>query len=256
MKMTFISNVVVCSALILGLSLPLRADPPAPAQPVRLTLLGDSMMALQPESRGPQGWGAYLGKYLPNAQVTDLASSGRSSRSYMLGDMQADGTIKPPLKWPKALTAPADYWLISFGGNELKPGFRHTDPLGSYTTDLTTYINEARKRGITPVLITPTHHPAPRDGSPEPLAPYAEAVRQLARKENVPLMDLYDFTTEWYVKTGTNVVKYQPPEYGGHFNHAGAEIFAAEMARQFLKLEPRAGQPQPVIPDLKGQSKS
>jgi lysophospholipase L1-like esterase len=239
----------ILTALIFSCSIPLRADSLATNAParVRLTLLGDSMMAVQAESRGPQGWGTYLDKYLPNVQVTDLASSGRSSKSFMLGDMQADGTIKPPLKWPQVLATPADYWLISFGGNDLKPGFRYTDPTGSYTADLTIYIDEARKRGITPVLITPTHHVAPRDGSPEPLAPYAEAVRQLAKKENVPLMDLYDFTTQWYVKEGTNVVKYQPPEYGGHFNHVGAEIFAAEMARQFSRIEPRAGQPRPVV---------
>jgi lysophospholipase L1-like esterase len=205
------------------------------------------MMAVQPETRGLQGWGAYLQKYLPNVQVTDLASSGRSSKSYMLGDMQPDGTIKPPLKWPQVLATPADYWLISFGGNDPKPDFRHTDPFGGYTANLTTYINEARKRGIIPVLITPTHHPAPRDGSPEPLAPYADAVRQLAKKKNVPLMDLYDFTTRWYATMGTNVVKYQPLEYGGHFNHAGAEFFAAEMARQFSRIEPRAGQPRPFV---------
>lgn len=239
MKIAFITV-----ALILGFSLPLYAEPTN--APVRLTLIGDSMMAVQPDARGPQGWGADLQKYLPNVQVTDLASSGRSSKSFMLGDMQTNGTIKPPLKWPEVLAAPADYWLISFGGNDPKPGFRHTDPFGSYTTNLTLFINEARKRGITPVLITPTHHPAPADGSPEPLAPYADAVRQLAAKEHVPLMDLYDFTTRWYAQEGTNVVKYQPPEYGGHLNHAGAEIFAAEMARQFSQLEPRAGHARPL----------
>jgi len=69
----------------------------------------------------------------------------------------------------------------------------------------------------------------------------------LAKKETVPLMDLYDFTTQWYVKEGARVVKYQPPEYGGHFNHKGAELFAAEMARQFSKIEPRAGQPRPFV---------
>jgi lysophospholipase L1-like esterase len=244
MKIVF-TNLILTCALILSFSPLLRAEPTN--APIRLTLLGDSMMAVQPDTRGPQGWGADLQKYLPNVQVTDLASSGRSSKSFMLGDMQPDGTIKPPLKWPKVLATPADYWLISFGGNDPKPGFRHTDPLGSYTAALTTYINEARKRGITPVLITPTHHPAPKDGSLEPLAPYADAVRQLAKKEHVPLMDLYDFTTQWYVQEGTNVVQYQPPEYGGHLNHAGAEIFAAEMARQFSRIEPRAGPPRPLV---------
>ena len=51
----------IFSALILGLSLPLQADSLATnaSVRVRLTLLGDSMMAVQPEARGPQGWGAY-----------------------------------------------------------------------------------------------------------------------------------------------------------------------------------------------------
>jgi hypothetical protein len=32
-----------------------------------------------------------------------------------------------PSKRPKVLATPADYWLISFGDNELKPDFRHTE---------------------------------------------------------------------------------------------------------------------------------
>lgn len=209
---------------------------------IRLTLLGDSMMSAQVPTRNAQGWGPYLADYLPNVKVTDLASSGRSTKSFIQGDMMPDGAIRPPLKWPMALKTPADYWLISFGGNELKPGFRHTDPSGSYTDDLIIFINEARKRNIIPVLITPTYHPPEKDGVPGPLAPYAEAVRQLAKKEGVPCMDLYDFTTAWYQKEGADAVKYQPPELGGHFNKEGAKMFAAEMARQFSKVEPRAAQ--------------
>lgn len=215
----------------------------AEGEPVKINLLGDSIMADQPPQRAIQGWGTYLKDYLSNAMITNFASSGRSSKSYMEGDVTTEGSLASPAMWGKVKEAPADYWIISFGANDAKPlpDPRHTDPEGDFSSCLSSYIKEARSRGAKPVLITPLHRRFNKAGRlPEDLKPYADAMRQVAEKEGVPVIDLYGFTKKWFLELGPDGLRqFGPPDLGGHLNKEGARIVAAEMARQFSEIEPR-----------------
>ena len=67
-------------------------------------------------------------------------------------------------------------------------------------TSLKTFIDEARARGAHPVLVTPTQRRSfdtnghIRDTHED----YPEAIRWLAAKENVPLIDLNEMTRTLY----------------------------------------------------------
>lgn len=76
-------------------------------------------------------------------------------------------------------------------------------------TSLKTFIDEARARGAYPVLVTPTQRRSfdatghIRDTHED----YPEAMRWLAAKENVPLIDLNEMTRTLYEALGTETSK-------------------------------------------------
>jgi len=214
---------------------------------VRITILGDSIDADEPVERPIQGWGTYLQSKLQNAKVANCASSGRSTKTYMLGDLDKTGTTRgAPKFWNKAQTIPADYWLIKFGGNDSHPSTedKHTEP-AEYAANLKIMIETARKLGIKPILVTPPDRPpwlgpAKTDSSQYSIAPYAVAARSVAKEENVPLIDMFAYSHEWYASLGTDgLKKYVPMELGGHLNRDGANLIAEWVAEQTAKIVPQ-----------------
>ena len=79
----------------------------------------------------------------------------------------------------------------------------------SFMTSLKTFIDEARARGAHPVLVTPTQRRSfdanghIRDTHED----YPEAMRWLAAKENVPLIDLNEMTRTLYEALGPDTSK-------------------------------------------------
>ncbi|MDR3736301.1 MAG: GDSL-type esterase/lipase family protein [Acidobacteriaceae bacterium] len=213
---------------------------------VRISILGDSIDADEPPARPIQGWGTYLQSKLANAQVTNLALSGRSTKTFLLGDMDKEGKERGlPKNWIKAQATPADYWIIKFGGNDSHPATqdKHTDPDTDYTANLKTMIVTARKLGIQPILVTPPDRPkwkvTPTANEAYSIEPYAKAMRRLAKEENVPLIEMFDYSHELYTSLGPNLKNYVPPELGGHLNRDGANMVAQWMAGQLVKIVPQ-----------------
>src|SRR5262249_17824093 len=85
-----------------------------------------------------------------------------------------------------------DYLFIQFAHNDQKPGASHVDPFTSYQETLKLYVSEARKRGAIPVFVTSMHRRKFDEEGPiiNTLEDYPDAMRQLAKQENVPLIDL------------------------------------------------------------------
>ena len=103
--------------------------------------------------------------------------------------------------WAQALAQlaayPAEtvaYVLIQFGHNDQpgKPG-RSTDLNREYPANLATFVAEVRATGGKPVLVTPlTRRSFTRTGALiDDLRPWALAMRQVAHRQQVPLIDLY-----------------------------------------------------------------
>ena len=227
----------------------LHAAAAEPSASPTLFLIGDSTVTNLPliPAQPARGWGQMLPLYLKHGiRMENHASSGQSSRSFILTGM-----------WQKVhdKLKKGDFLIIQFGHNDAKPDEkRHTEPFAEYTENLTRYVKEARELGATPILCTPpcrafydkqgqlmdTHHD------------YPKAMRQLAEKEHVPLLDLEAKTAELLRHLGPDRAKAlfanaEPGDYaafpqgrsdGTHFNASGASIICDFAVADILKNEP------------------
>ena len=97
-----------------------------------------------------------------------------------------------------------DYLFIEFGHNDQKAGVNHLDPFTSYKETLIEWVNEARKRGVHPVLVSSMGR---RSFNPEgkpinTLGDYPEAVRRAGKEANVPVIDLNIMSMKLYEAWG------------------------------------------------------
>lgn len=91
-----------------------------------------------------------------------------------------------------SMSKPGDYLFIEFVHNDQKPGGNHLDPFTTYKQTLKEWIGEAKKRGMTPVLVTSMHRRTfdSTGRITNSLGDYPEAVRQTGQEENVAVIDL------------------------------------------------------------------
>jgi pectinesterase len=202
----------------------------SPAKKIRIVLVGDSTVA------EGSGWGPGFKTLLNDkAECINAAAGGRSSMSFI-----NEG------RWKKALELKPDYVLIQFGHND-QPGKgpeRETDPNSTYPEWMAKYVTEARAAGAKPILVTSlTRRNFRGDKLQDSLGPYAEAVRKLAEKEKVPLVDLYARSTEVVAKLGSAAADELGPVKDGkpdrtHLNAKGSEAMAKLVVDELRKAVP------------------
>ncbi|MBQ6382586.1 MAG: hypothetical protein IJJ42_03160 [Clostridia bacterium] len=149
-------------------------------------MCGDSTMADYPEESAPMtGWGQALQSLLPaGVFVQNEAMNGRSSKSFI--DERRLENIDACLR-------PGDKLIVSFSHNDEKADpLRHTSPEETFPAYLMRYIQTARNHGAEPVLATPICR---RNFSPEghlilTHGAYPQAIRDLAERENIRMVDL------------------------------------------------------------------
>ena len=132
---------------------------------------------------------------------------------------------------------PGDYMLIEFGHNDQKQKGPGIGAYYSFATSLKTFIDEVRQRGGKPVLLTPTRRRAFKNGKMlDTHLDYPEAIRWVAGREQVPLIDLQEMTRVLFEAMGEEgsrkaFVHYPAGTYPGqakaladntHFNAYGA----------------------------------
>ncbi len=139
-----------------------------------------------------------------------------------------------------------DLVLIMYGTNDSCYDTGKTEPrlsLAEYEKNLNAMIASIRKAGARPILMTP---PPLKDGwgfprnavyvktgSNGPLSTYAEACRQIAARENIPLIDHFSIWSE----KGNDFVKDLLPD-GCHPNAAGHKILAETIIPVVMKELP------------------
>ena len=214
----------------------------AHAAPVRLFIAGDSTAAEYGPERAPQaGWGQALQSYLDPArfEVRNHAKGGRSTRSFIdEGRLDAIG---------RELRR-GDVLLIQFGHNDAKfeDRTRYTDPDSDYPRMLMRYVQLARDKGATPVLVTPVARLLYDFGSLlDTHARYTLAMQQLATREHVALIDLNDRSMRWIRALGEQgarpyflFVPEQKKADGTHFSVAGANAVACLVLREAVQVLP------------------
>lgn len=127
--------------------------------------------------------------------VANYAESGETLKAFK-------GEKRLEKVWSMAKSG--DYLFIEFAHNDQKPGGNHLDPFTSYKQTLKEWIAEARKRGITPVLVTSMHRRI-FDSSghiANSLGDYPQAMQQTAKEENVPCIDLNAMSKTLYESWG------------------------------------------------------
>lgn len=163
----------------------------------RVFIVGDSTACIYPhcgeDNRFPRaGWGQVADRFLPEYQIINLALSGRSSKSFK---------TEENFKYLKGHLSLNDYLIIQFGHNDgTNDPKRRTEVNGEYQDSLMEYVRMARRAGAIPILATSISR---NRASDEWLEKYVNAVRELARIEELPLMDFYKATSEYINRNGT-----------------------------------------------------
>lgn len=208
-------------------------------------IIGDSTVE---DNKPPfRGWGWALPEHTAaGVTVRNHALSGRSTRSF-----RDEGLFKPVQEGMQS----GDILLIQFGHNDEKDAPElHTDPDSTYPEFLAWYCDEALKRGVQPVLITPVSRRWWLPGG-EMLYTHGEypaAMRQLSAERHVPLVDLKAASRALYLRLGeektaglfVRIAKGENPDFPDghddktHFNAHGAQVIAALVA-DGLRADPR-----------------
>ena len=160
-------------------------------------LAGDSTVTDQP--REPTtSWGQMLPRFFrPGVAVANHAESGETLKSFL-----SELRLAKILSQMKA----GDYLFIQFAHNDEKKSWPQTyvEARTTYEAYLRVYIAEARRRGATPVLVTPMQR---RDWGPDGKirnshGDYPDAMREVAQREHVALIDLERMSRAFYEALG------------------------------------------------------
>jgi lysophospholipase L1-like esterase len=159
-------------------------------------LAGNSTVVDQ--SREPwAAWGQMIPRFFEPGKmaIANYAESGETMKAFVR---------EQRLQKLFSLAKPGDYLFIEFTHNDQKTGGNHLDPFTTYKQTIKEWIGEARKRGMTPVLVTSMHR-RNFDSSAHiinTLGDYPEAMRQMAAEEKAALIDLNAMSKTLYEAWG------------------------------------------------------
>lgn len=159
-------------------------------------LAGNSTVTDQ-EKEPWAAWGQMLPRFFTkDVVVSNYAESGEALKSFV-GEKR--------LKKILSTINPGDYLFIQFGHNDQKPqSSAYVEPFTGYKEQLKLFISEARERGARPVLITSMHRRNFDENGQiiNTHGDYPEAMRQVAKEEHVPLIDLNAMSAVLYEALG------------------------------------------------------
>lgn len=162
---------------------------------ITLFLAGDSTVV--DENNEPwSGWGQLLTRFFtPDVAVANYAESGEAANSFVSSKRFAKLLSK---------MKPGDYLIIQFGHNDQKQKGEGKGPYESYTKNLKYLIDEARAKGGIPVLVTSMERRRFDDEGKQidTHGDYPDAVRKLAKQENLTLLDLNEMSKVLYQAWG------------------------------------------------------
>lgn len=162
---------------------------------VTLFLAGNSTVV--DEANEPWcGWGqAFPLFFTSKVAIANYAESGEAANTFVSSK-----------RFAKLLTKikKGDYLFIEFGHNDQKQKGEGKGPYTSYKSDLKYLVDETRAKGAIPVLVTSMHRRSFDENGKviNTHGEYPNAVRLLAKEENVPLIDLNNMSKELYEAWG------------------------------------------------------
>lgn len=168
----------------------------ASAQIPTIFLAGNSTVVDQ-DNEPWCGWGQMLPRFLnSNIAVANYAESGEAGNTFIRSKRFAK--LLHEMK-------KGDFLFIEFGHNDMKQKGENAGAFKSYKKSLETMIEETRKKGGTPILVTPMHRRRFDDNGKiiNTLEDYPEAVRQTGKEHNVMVLDLNAMSKTMYEAWGS-----------------------------------------------------
>lgn len=168
-------------------------------------LLGDSTVTDQPNEPW-NSWGQMLTRFFNDqVAISNHAASGESIQSSL-----GAGRMKKVF----SMMRPGDFVFAQFGHNDMKQ--KWPNALEKYKADFEQLIDDVRKRGGIPVLVTSMERKA---GVKQPtLGRYPETIRQVARDKGVALIDLNRMSVDLYKGMGDQLGRlFQDPTHHNSF---------------------------------------
>jgi lysophospholipase L1-like esterase len=209
-----------------------------------LFIAGDSTSTDQ--GREPfNSWGQMLPRFFtPRIAVANHGESGESLRSF-IGERR--------LAKLATLMKPGDWLLIQMGHNDQKEKGEGVGAFTTYKESLKKLIDEARRHGVTPILVTPMNRMTfDAEGRvTNSLGDYPEAVRQAGAEEKVAVIDLNAMSKLFYEALGPkDAVKAFADGDTTHHNNYGSY----ELARCIVQglRDGKSGLEQYLVDDVAG----
>lgn len=202
---------------------------PADSSVTTVWLCGNSTVVDQ-DNEPWASWGQMIPRWFDDSvSIANYAESGETASTFIAAKR---------LKKILSLMKPGDYIFIEFGHNDQKQKFPGAGAYYNFATCLKTFVDEARLRGGVPIFVTPTQRRSFDTNGKiiETHADYPDAMRWVAKREGVKVIELHDMTRTFYETLGVEASKrafvhYPAGTYPGqdkaladntHFNPYGA----------------------------------
>ena len=148
-------------------------------------------------------WGQIFPYWLTD--VANYAESGLTASSFY-----AQNRLKKIL----ALAQPGDYVFIEFGHNDQKEKNAGAGAYYNFAHTLKTYVDLIRAKKAVPVFVTPTQRRRfEGDKIMETHGQYPDAMRFVAKDQEVPLIELHDMTRTFFEALGVEDSKHSLVHY-------------------------------------------
>lgn len=141
-------------------------------------------------------WGQIIPAYFDGSiAISNHAESGERTTSFLLGKR---------LDKVMSMARPGDWIIMEFGHNDEKDRADGSGAWYNFSANLKTFIDRARKAGLKPILVTPTARRFFDEGGKikNTHGEYPDAIRAIAQRENVPMIDLTEMSTALYEALG------------------------------------------------------
>ena len=214
---------------------------------IKIFIAGDSTASIKDTRAFPEtGWGMpFVYFWDSTVTVVNKAKNGRSTKSFRNEKL-----------WQQILdeSSEGDYVLIQFGHNDEVPTKANATTEPEFRNNLTVFISEARSKKINPVLLTPVAR-RKFDSTGKIVGThdvYSQIIRDVAAKENVPLIDMDKKGQQLYQQMGVEhskllFLQLKPGEHPNHpegkednthFSELGARLIAQIVLKEIKEQIP------------------
>lgn len=140
-------------------------------------------------------WGQMIPRWFDErVAFANYAESGETARTFI-----SAGRLKKIL----SLLKRGDFVLVEFGHNDQKERFAGAGAWYHFSVNLKLFEEEVRNKEATIIFVTPTQRRSFRDGRiQETHGDFPDAMRAVAKHENIPVIELHDMTRTFYETLG------------------------------------------------------